>query len=180
MDLRDERETEMKVRILPNALLFDGVIDESVVFADFEIPIKKLRESVAPSEPIGVDFSKVPYANSAGIVVWLKVVYGSDTRFKYINAPVWLVNQFNMIKGYFENGSYVESLQAPFFAPKTQDSVTFTLALGKDLPILKDYSKYAVPERSDEGKTFEIDFVPEQFFSFIVENYEIFRKNVKV
>lgn len=168
----------MKIHVLPNTIAFEGVLDEGVAIEKLEAPLMKLKKE-KNAQAVAVDFSKVSYANSAGIVVWLKAIYGAGVAIKYVNAPVWLVNQFNMIRGYFENGSFVESILAPYYAPKTQDSRNFTLKIGQDVPVLEDYSGFKLSNRVDDGKSYEIDFDPEQFFSFVAENFKTFKEKLK-
>jgi hypothetical protein len=168
----------MEIQGVGNTLMFDGIFDETVTQDDIHNAFNSLEEAKTKS-PITVDFSKVPYANSSGVVVWLKAIHKIGQALRYVNAPIWLVNQFNILNGYFENGSYVESIHAPYFSKKTQDSKIFTLTLKKDVPILKDYADFEVPNRSDGDKTYECDFVPEQYFFFITENYAIFSEKLK-
>lgn len=168
----------MKAQLLPNTLAFEGILDEETKIGDLIAAFNQLKKSgIKP--PVNLDFSKVNYANSAGIVIWLKFSHEAAIPFKYVNAPVWLVNQFNMIRDYFENGSFVETIDAPYFAPKTQDSRVFTLRIGKDVPLKDDYNGFTLPNRSADGKNYEIDFSPERYFSFISENLELFKEKIK-
>ena len=109
----------MNARVLSNTLIFEGVLDEQTLPETLTDALNKLRSSGLKS-PVTVDFSSVKYANSTGIVTWLKFTVEANVAFKYVKAPIWLVNQFNSIKDYLENGSFVESLDVPFFAPKTR------------------------------------------------------------
>jgi len=168
----------MKVSVLPNTLMFEGILDEETVPGDLTAAHSKLT-SAGISPPVTVDFSRVEYANSIGVVVWLKFTIESSLSFKYVNVPVWLVNQFNMIKGYFENGSFVETVQLPFFCPKTQESRAFTMQLGKEIPILADYSNLKLSMMRFDGKEYELDVNPERYFSFISENFELFKEKIK-
>ncbi|MGZ3722000.1 MAG: hypothetical protein ACXVA9_03655 [Bdellovibrionales bacterium] len=168
----------MKAHVLPNTLVFDGILDEETSMDELIGAFEKLKKAgITP--PVSLDFSKVTYANSAGIVVWLKFSRHAATAFKYVNAPVWLVNQFNMINNYFEGGSFVQSLQVPYYAPKTQDSRVFTLELGKDIPLKENYTGLALPNRQFDGKLYEIDISPERYFHFISENFPKFKEMLK-
>jgi hypothetical protein len=168
----------LKANVLPNTLLFEGILDEQTSEDHLRETLEKVKKAgIKP--PLNLDFSKVTYANSAGVVIWLKFANKSGIAFKYINAPVWLVNQFNMISDYFVNQSFVETLSAPYFAPKSQDSIVFTLKVGKDIPILENYADFKMPNRAAEGKVYEIDFDPGRYFSFISENYQLFKTSVR-
>ena len=168
----------MNANILPNTLSFEGVLDEEVTLDQLLVYLGQLKSS-GLTPPVNLDFSKVSYANSTGIVTWLKFTREAKLCFKYVNAPVWLVNQFNMVKGYFEFGSFVESMHVPYFAPKTQDSRVFNLTVGKDFPLLADYSNVTIPNRKADGRDYEIDFTPERYLSFISENLPNFKEKLK-
>jgi hypothetical protein len=168
----------MTANILPNTLALEGVLDEEVNLDHlFEFLNQLKTRGLTP--PVSLDFSKVPYANSSGIVTWLKFTRDAKICFKYVNAPVWLVNRFNMVKGYFPHDSFVDSFCVPYYAPKTQESCTFTLRLGKDIPILNDYSNFKIPNRIVDGKEYEIDFMPEKYLSFVVDNFSSFKEKIK-
>jgi ABC-type transporter Mla MlaB component len=164
----------MRLNTLPNVILFEGVLDENTSLSELEASFLKMK-STSGGQPIALDFSKVLRANSSGILVWLRFLNKANYQFKYLNAPVWLVGQFNMISGHFRGGGFVESFQAPFFAPRTQASKNLTLVVGKDLPLQKDYSNFKIPNRAIDGENFEIDFDPDQYFHFLSENYEAFK-----
>lgn len=155
----------MKTRVEGDIVIFEGVLDETDSLEDLQATLKKIKQS-RPSA-ITVDFSKVSSGNSSGILVWLKAVYGAAAQVKYVNAPVWLVNQFNSIRGYFENKSYVESFFAPFFNESQDQSFHVQFIVGKDIPIQKDYSNFTVQDRVKDGLTYQPDFDPQQYFGFI-------------
>lgn len=168
----------MRASVLPNTMVFEGVLDEETSGDHLMSAYEQLKKS-NPKPPIILDFSKVTRANSAGLVTWLKFLQTIHTKVKYVNTPVWLVGQFNMIKGYFTNGSYVESLQIPLYSPNVQFSKIITIRLGKDVPILADYTDFKLPNQMIEGQEYEADFDPAQYFSFISEHLENFRENIK-
>lgn len=168
----------MKINILANALAFEGVLDEESSLKDLLAAFETVKAN-GFTPPLALSFAKVTRGNSAGIVTWLKFMKQIQTPVKYRDTPVWLVGQFNMIKGYFENSSYVESFQAPYYCENGQHSKVVTLVIGKDLPILDDYSRYVFPHLQIDGKEYEIDFDPAQFLSFIGENHASFRENLK-
>jgi ABC-type transporter Mla MlaB component len=163
----------MILNTLPNTMIFEGVLDENTLLSDLESALSKIS-GVSKGNYINVDLSKVHRANSSGILVWLKFLNRAGYRFKYINAPVWLVEQFNIISGYFAKGSVVESFQAPFYSPKSQKSINVNLMIGKDVPLLRDYRNYSVPSREFNGETYEADFAPAQYFNFLSLNYDNF------
>lgn len=164
----------MNAKIQANTLLFDGVLDEAAAQDMLMKYFSKLQDGGAKA-PYCLDLSEVRYGNSVGVICWLKFTKQAGVQFKYVNAPIWLVNQFNVINNYFDNQSFCESLHAPYFSPKTQDSRTFTLYVGKDIPVLEDYSTFKMPSKVVDGVSYDIDFDPQRYFYFITENYQLFK-----
>lgn len=164
----------MKVVVLPDSLVFEGVLDEETLPADLSAALSKLV-AAGSKATVKLDLSKVSYCNSAGIMVWIRFLRASNMKFQYINAPIWLINQFNMIGEVLINGSFVSSFQAPYFCTETQESRSLTLELGKDLPVMQDYSSYTATNRIIEGKEYEPDYNPPRYFHFIAENFAQFK-----
>lgn len=168
----------MRVSVLPNTLIFEGTLSEDSSPTELASALAKL-EQLGIKDAVSLDFSKVSRANSAGIVIWLKFLKTLKHPVKYVNAPVWLVGQFNMIKGYFDNGGFVESFQAPIFCPANEYSKVVTFQVGKEVPILKSFDDFRLPNRMIDGQEYEMDFDPGQYLSFISENYEVFKDKIK-
>ena len=156
----------MKFHILPGTLVFEGVLDETCVLDDF-LKVFEDFKSQGHNGEVKVDLSKVKRANSTGIVVWLKFLQSIKTPVCYMNCPVWLVNQFNMIDQFFHNNSKVGSIQTPFYCEETGACRVVTLNLGEEVPILESYENYTFENRTIDGKVYEPDFDPEGYLSFI-------------
>jgi hypothetical protein len=167
----------MKATLIPNGLKFEGVLDKMTSGQHLEQAFENLV-SKGISGPVILDLSSVSRGNSAGIVTWLRFFKKIAHPAKYVNAPIWLVSQFSMIKGYFDHNSYVESFQAPYFDLKTEKSSSSILRIGKDLPLLESYENFQAPNLVINGNDCEPDFTPQQYFSFISENYPVFKKNL--
>ncbi len=167
----------MKAILIPNGLKFEGVLDEMTSGQHLEQALGTLRAQKI-SGPVILDFSAVTRANSAGIVTWLRFFQKVSKPAKYVNSPIWLVSQFSMIKGYFDSESYVESFYAPYFDLKTEKSASFVHRIGKDLPLLENYENFQAPNIEINGNICEPDFTPQQYLSFISENYSVFKKNL--
>lgn len=171
----------MRINLEPNTMIFEGLLDENTSLVELKESLKKLSELAVKSAyplPVVVDFSKVVRANSSGILTWLRFLQSSSTQFKYVNAPTWLVGQFNIVSGYFENGSFVYSFYVPFYAPKTRSSKNLLMTVGVDIQIQTEYASVSIPSRMIDGDMFEIDFEPNRYFSFIKENYKNFKKEI--
>ena len=164
----------MKATVVPGSLVFEGVLDEETLQADLTAAFNKvISEGAKP--PLKVDFSKVSYCNSAGIIVWIRFLREVKVPFHYVNAPIWLINQFNMIRDALTNGSFVTSFQAPYYCQKTQESRNVLLEVGKDVPLQKDYSTYKAAHRVIDGKDYEPDYNPQRYFYFISEHLQSFQ-----
>lgn len=168
----------MRVDISKGILSFDGFLDEHTSMNEISGALLKLKDLKTPT-PIVVDFSKVSRGNSSGISVWLKFLKMAALQFKYIQAPVWLVSQFNIVHGYFENNSFVQSFYAPYYAPANRASKDILLNVGKDIPIQKDYSTVTMPNIIIDGLEYEFDFDPNQYFFFLAKYHELFAENLK-
>lgn len=156
----------MKVEILPNKLQFEGVLDEQCSLDTLVDAFAQLKDS-GLKEPLSIDLSQVRRANSSGIIIWLKFLQKTATQMCYVNTPVWLVNQFNMIDQFFENASKVESVQAPYYCEDTGGSLNIKLNIGEEIPIKDSYDDFSVENRVVDGQEYEPDFEPERYFSFL-------------
>jgi ABC-type transporter Mla MlaB component len=161
-----------------NRMSLVGILDETVnhqkILAQFNDYFK------AKNEPITVDMSKVQRANSIGIVEWLRFVTQSNAQLKYVKSPVWLVNQFNLIAGFFENKSFVESIDVPYFCPDSNFTKIVTLNLGSEIPINNSYIGFYLENKVFDGKEFEPDIVTEQYLSFITHHAQQFKQALGV
>ena len=174
----DKKGALLRYKISPNTLTFENVLQEETRIEDLAVSLKTLKnQGIKP--PLVLDLSKVERANSAGILVWLKFLMMIDIPYKYVQCPTWLVSQFNMIAGYFVNGGFVESIQAPFYNPENEFSKIITLKLGIDVPIQENYHEFKMPKRMIEGNEYEPDFDPNRYFSFIAKNFKQFKASIK-
>lgn len=161
----------MKCKVLPHVLMYEGVLDENTSYSELLQTFEEYKKK-SKQEIVTVDLSKVSRANSTGIVTWLRFISASKATFKYINVPKWLVGQFNMINGFLVNKSYVESLQVPFFSQENESVINFFYTIGKEIPILESYESFSLPNRIENGREYEMDANPEQYFSFISQNFQ--------
>ncbi len=166
----------MRAAAADSVMKFDGILDETTSFENL-VSLAQPIEANSP-EIVAADLSKIQRANSTGIVTWLRFVKQCPFPLKYVNSPKWLVSQFNMINGFFVNGSYVESFQVPFFCPEDESYFVFTMLVGIDIPILDSYTNFIVPNRMLNEKIYEVDIEPELYFSFISQNAKIFREKI--
>ena len=167
--------TIMKAKVLDQGLAFEGVLDENASLEELQKAFKTLK-SKKSNGPYEMDFHAVTRGTSSGILIWLRFLNSIQSQIIYTRVPVWLVAQFSMIKGYFSNQSYVRDMMVPFFDTKNDRSLSKLMKLGSEIPIKNSYAGFEMPHIVIEGQSCEPDFLPEQYFSFISENYSSFEK----
>ena len=163
----------MDVRVEGRTLHFSGVLDEASIMDAVKTSIEE-GASNAAGQRVLFDLSEVKRANSCGILSWLRLLRDVDVPVTYINTPIWLIAQFNMIAEFFSGEVDVESIQAPFYCPDDDTSIALTLLIGKDVPVQDDYEDFEFENRTIEGREYEPDFDPAEYFAFIAVNYQRF------
>ncbi len=158
----------MKISIQPGMIALEGSLDES---ADLSPMLTELQKH-SKQDIISIDFSKLTRANSSGTFSWIRVMNQSGTRLRYLNMPVWLVEQFNLITDYFQNQSFAESFYAPFIGAKSKTNREIKLTVGVDFPLSKDYSQFKMPTIQIDGESFEMDFEPGRYFLCISSHFD--------
>lgn len=162
----------MDLKVEGHTLRFSGVLDETTDMEQARQAIIALGASQGPE--VYLDLSEVRRANSCGILSWLRLLRDVNLSFVYVNAPVWLIAQFNMISEFFVGRVRVESIQAPFYCPADDSSLSLTLFVGEDIPVRDDYEDFQFANRAIDGKEYEPDFDPAEYFSFIAANFQRF------
>jgi len=136
-------------------LNFNGVIDEDVDFG--QIPVNK-KESYL------FDFNGVRAINSCGIREWVKFTEQFDpaTTLIYENCTQIIIEQINMVAGFFRKGSKVASFYAPYFCEECDDErkvlVNGSQIEGTSAPEVKC---------PDCSKCMEFDALEDQYFRFL-------------
>lgn len=146
-----------------------GVINESFTERSFEEAIKPLKDENS-SSPVYLDLIDVQHSNSQGMLTWRMALMSASVPLVLQNIPVWLVEVFNMWPNYLSGIDVcVESIQASFYDPDTEQVKVCLLNIGKDIPILTDYSDYEYPEVQFNGRTLEPEFDPSVYFTFLTD-----------
>lgn len=85
-----------------------GCIDED---ADFKELIGLEQQTIS------FDFDKVTMINSCGIREWIKFLESipESTHIIYKNCPQIIIEQINMVHGFFRKGASIESFYAPYY-----------------------------------------------------------------
>jgi hypothetical protein len=146
-------------------IVFSGVLDEKSSMASVRGLVEKAMANSSDGF-VRLDFGNVRRANSIGILAWAKFVDSTAFRFVYVNAPNWLVEQFNLC-GLLKADGKVESFQAPFYNSDNDKHEVVTLLVGKDVPIQDDYSSFEIVLAAADGTKLEADFEPAEYLSFL-------------
>lgn len=133
-----------------------GSIDED---ADFK-ELLDLTQST-----ISFDFDKVAMINSCGIREWIKFIekIPEQCRIIYRNCPQIIIEQINMVHGFFRQGARIESFYAPYYCDKC----------GKEakIHIKSDQVKNRKAPTADcphcGNEDIEFDAIEAQYFSFL-------------
>ena len=155
-----------------NKMILEGVLNEETDF----VSLRRCIEG-SNSAPIEVSFGRVDRANSCGIIAWFKLLRDLQIQVIYYEAPVWLIELFNM-NPFFMNSSLVRSFYAPFYDVVNNSHKMILLHFGKDVPVLSDYTGYEFKFSDDYGASLEPDFESKEFFQFVTSNLEHYREGV--
>lgn len=141
-------QDELKVELI-------GAIDED---ADF-------KELVGlEQKTISFDFDKVNMINSCGIREWIKFLekIPEKTLIVYNNCPQIIIEQINMVHGFFRKGASIESFYAPYYCEKcgAESKVHLTTDQVKN----RKAPKMDCPKCGAEA---EFDAIEAQYFSFL-------------
>jgi anti-anti-sigma regulatory factor/DNA-directed RNA polymerase subunit RPC12/RpoP len=144
-------------QILQNELRVEliGSIDED---SDF-------RELIGlEQKTISFDFDKVTMINSCGIREWIKFLESIPEKdfIIYKNCPQIIIEQINMVHGFFRKGAAIESFYAPYYCEKC----------GKEAKVhlkSEQVKNRKAPEVkcSQCGENMDFDAIESQYFSFL-------------
>lgn len=132
-----------------------GAIDEDADFKD----LLGLEQ-----QNISFDFNQVNMINSCGIREWIKFieVIPEQTHIKYNNCPQIIIEQINMVHGFFRKGAEINSFYAPYYCE----------ACGKEQKIHLEASQVKNRKAPNKecptcGETMDFDAIEAQYFSFL-------------
>jgi hypothetical protein len=160
----------MDAQINGSTVVFSGILDERTGAEVLRRVLSEARRA-AHGERVRLDLSEVKRANSVGILTWFKLLDELKLRASYVNMPVWLVEQFNFSDG-LRGDLDIESFQAPFYCPAKDAHAVVNLMVGRDVPLLNDYSDFTISFQGEDGSTLEPDFEPEEYLQFLINNFE--------
>jgi hypothetical protein len=136
-------------------LNFHGIIDEDVDFSG--IPLEKKSEYV-------FNFDGVKGINSCGIREWVKFSEMIDPSVKlvYLNCTQIIIEQINMVAGFFRAGSEVRNFYAPYFCEGCDEEKKVLIDAGK-----VDNNEAPEEKCASCGEAMEFDALEEQYFRFL-------------
>jgi hypothetical protein len=132
---------------------FDGEVDET---SDFS-------ELTGLDGKVTFDLEKIERFNSEGIRRWVNFIRGLDKVKELVldKCSVPVVAQLNLIRG-LKGKVWVHSFYIPYVCVESGEE-ELHLLYAEDI---KDPSNPPMP-KSAEGKTLELDDLPERYFSFL-------------
>lgn len=137
-------------------ILLAGTIDED---ADFK-PIEGL------SQPeVVFDFEGVTLLNSCGIREWISYItkLPPQTHITYRKCPQIIIEQINMVHGFFREGSVIESFFAPYYCEKCDKESKLLLLTST----IKNRRAPAASCPHCSAEDMEFDAIEEQYFHFL-------------
>ncbi len=145
-------------QLIENKLIvhLSGTIDED---ADFK-PLEGLNQPV-----ISFDFNDITLLNSCGIREWIGFIQKlpENSNLHYQRCPQIIIEQINMVHGFFKSGSQIESFYAPYFCASCDKESKILVTADK----IKNSKAPAAacPHCGAEGM--EFDALEEQYFHFL-------------
>lgn len=132
-----------------------GAIDEDSEFKEL-LGLEQKR--------ISFDFNQVNMINSCGIREWIKFLekIPATTTVTYNNCPQIIIEQINMVHGFFRQGASINSFYAPYFCESCDKEVKVHLTADK----VKN-RKAPKMECPKCGSDMEFDAIESQYFSFL-------------
>ncbi len=132
-----------------------GAIDED---ADFQELIGLEQKT------INFDFDKVTMINSCGIREWIKFLekIPEKTHIIYNSCPQIIIEQINMVHGFFRKGASINSFYAPYYCEKCEKENK--VHLKSEQVKNRKAPKMECPKC---GEDMDFDAIEAQYFSFL-------------
>lgn len=132
-----------------------GAIDED---ADFKELIGLEQKT------INFDFDKVSMINSCGIREWIKFLekIPEKTHIVYNSCPQIIIEQINMVHGFFRKGASINSFYAPYYCEKCGKESK--VHLKSEQVKNRKAPKMECPKCGDD---MDFDAIEAQYFSFL-------------
>jgi anti-anti-sigma regulatory factor len=132
-----------------------GAIDEDADFKELEGLEQKT---------MSFDFDKVTMINSCGIREWIKFLekVPEAVHVIYRNCPQIIIEQINMVHGFFRSGASIESFYAPYYCESCGQENK--IHLKSEQVKNRKAPKMECPKCAEE---MDFDAIEAQYFSFL-------------
>ena len=153
----------MKRLLINKQILQDELHVELVGHIDEDSEFKELKN--LEQNKIIFDFDKITMINSCGIREWIKFneALPQSCAIVYKNCPQIIIEQINMVHGFFREGAVIESFYAPYFCEKCDKESKVHLKSSQ--VVNRKAPKASCPHCGNEG--IEFDAIEAQYFSFL-------------
>ena len=148
--------------LIDETITFSGILDETVGSDFFENSLSVLTKE---DDHIKMDFSGVSSGNSMGIRNLHMFLTNTDKKVRFVNVPLWLLEQFGMNSRLIKDPSSIYSVYLPFYSHEKEHDIYHIWIIGKDIPILDDYDDFEIPKVHSDGTEYQPDFDFESAFS---------------
>lgn len=152
----------MKRLTINKQILQDELNVELIGSIDEDADFKEL--SGLEQKTINFDFNKVTMINSCGIREWIKFLetIPEKTHIVYKSCPQIIIEQINMVHGFFRKGASIESFYAPYYCESC--SKENKAHIKADQVKNRKAPKLECPKCGEE---MEFDAIEAQYFSFL-------------
>lgn len=142
-------QDELKVELI-------GAIDEDSDFKEL---------AALGQQKIAFDFEKITMINSCGIREWIRFIEELPPTCKifYKNCPQIIIEQINMVHGFFREGASIESFYAPYFCDKCSKESKVHIVSSQ----VKNRKAPSVNCPHCKNENIEFDAIEAQYFSFL-------------
>jgi hypothetical protein len=170
MDAQKNRRFSMDINISSHCIRLRGVLNEDVTQMQFEQTLSAAFASIKGR--LTVDFSEVSRTNSCGIARWISAVSNKNYPLNYTSVPIWLLEQFLMIEEFSSGDMYIDSLILPFYCVDSDVDIQKCLAIGKEIPLLNDYSNFSFDFLDQDGRQFVVNFDADALFDLLISKHK--------
>lgn len=152
----------MKRLTINKQILQDELNVELVGAIDEDADFKELGG--LEQKNISFDFDKITMINSCGIREWIKFLetISDKSNIVYRNCPQIIIEQINMVHGFFRKGASIESFYAPYFCENCNKENKVHLRSEQ----VKN-RKAPKMECQTCGEDMDFDAIEAQYFSFL-------------
>lgn len=153
----------MKRLTINKQILQDELNVELIGAIDEDVDFKELLG--LEQKTISFDFNQVNMINSCGIREWIKFLekLPEKSQIIYKNCPQIIIEQINMVHGFFRKGASIQSFYAPYYCEKCGKEAKVHLQTDQ----VKNKKAPSVDCPHCGAEDIEFDAIESQYFSFL-------------